>query len=287
MSRSRAHVARAATGSAAFTLVELLVVIGIIAVLISILLPSLQRARAQAQSTQCLSNLRQIGLAFVFYSNDNKAFYPTYYGSYGGGNVAWWAPVRPYIGKKDDPNKNLGDGSGGSDDTRAVFWCPSASKELIEVAQANNEYPSTYSVNPFMAHPNWRFKRDRVRRPAEVVLLGDKTARFGNDYLTAPVLDATKPLKYRTDLGHAFWGWSSDPNDAGYPNWRVPAGADWAQTGAPRHGRGNSVNFVYGDGHAGTIEGVQMRRGGGIWNWWEPTLAYKDDLARGSAGVSN
>jgi prepilin-type processing-associated H-X9-DG protein/prepilin-type N-terminal cleavage/methylation domain-containing protein len=60
--------------SSAFTLVELLVVIGIIALLVSILLPSLAAAREQGQSIKCLSNLRQLSLAFANYSADTKGF---------------------------------------------------------------------------------------------------------------------------------------------------------------------------------------------------------------------
>ena len=73
---------RAVGGKSAFTLVELLVVVAIIALLISILIPSLTGAREYARRTVCKTNLHQFGLALAMYADDYDGFFPRYYGRY-------------------------------------------------------------------------------------------------------------------------------------------------------------------------------------------------------------
>src|SRR5690349_24946221 len=77
-----------------FTLVELLVVVGIIATLVAMLLPALTKARKQAGSVACLSNLRQVGLAVFMYASFNKGELPYHIT----GSAATTGSPRRYVG---------------------------------------------------------------------------------------------------------------------------------------------------------------------------------------------
>lgn len=90
------HSARLPRCTKAFTLVELLVVIGIIAVLVGILIPVLSKARVAAGRTACASNLRQLGQGAMMYAIANKDHYP-----YRHGGAAMWHMNRPYLSGMD------------------------------------------------------------------------------------------------------------------------------------------------------------------------------------------
>jgi prepilin-type N-terminal cleavage/methylation domain-containing protein len=127
--RQRRRAARA------FTLIELLVVIAIIAILAAILFPVFAKARERAQVTTCLSNLKQIGVAFTLYAGDYDDGYPNVANPGTDGNPndpylwqgrRWRWPLAPYtaLGAKRDPNAP-GDPTKSVGGSQGVFTCPS------------------------------------------------------------------------------------------------------------------------------------------------------------------
>jgi prepilin-type N-terminal cleavage/methylation domain-containing protein/prepilin-type processing-associated H-X9-DG protein len=178
----------------AFTLVELLVVIGIIALLIAILLPSLSRAREQAQSVACLSNLRQIGNATVMYTNANKGWFPRAANTYQPDDWIYWQaaqlPIRdqcPFVPYMSDKVF-----------VEAHYRCPSDDVQG-HLLGSLGPYLYSYTMNEFMGgllyapdgdtastHLHVRIKITAVKRAAEKIMFIDESNLTADDGCWAP-----------------------------------------------------------------------------------------------------
>ena len=167
-SRDPADGERAAGGrTRGFTLIELLVVIAIIAILAALLLPALARAKESARATQCLSNLRQLGFAVRFYTDDFADEFPrSQHSAFAHGVMPWERTVASYLGASTATWTNLLTG---------VYHCPT-DKRTTPWSYGLNVYYELGDEDDYAGKPQtWR-RFTQVPRPAATILFAENTS---------------------------------------------------------------------------------------------------------------
>jgi prepilin-type N-terminal cleavage/methylation domain-containing protein/prepilin-type processing-associated H-X9-DG protein len=174
---------RKRTGKNGFTLIELLVVIAIIAILASMLLPALAKAKEAGKRIACVNGLRQLGLSMQMYADDHEGLQPQRTINLPGGS--WPSALRDYY-------KDL-----------KVLACPSDLNPQSNAGANSNDdrAPRSYMVNgwndyfeaqgtPFASLEGTKMSESAIREPSETILFGEKLPDSMHYYMDFMEVDA-------------------------------------------------------------------------------------------------
>jgi prepilin-type N-terminal cleavage/methylation domain-containing protein/prepilin-type processing-associated H-X9-DG protein len=233
--------------SSGFTLIELLVVIAIIAILAAILFPVFAQAREKARQTACLSNMKQIGLGLMMYTEDFDEGLPCGMYQHNGANgdygMGWVGQIYPYI------------------TNGPVFNCPSDS---FDPKYDPNDMKVSYAYNQWLdsnsgSTPGLTYL-SRMTSPANVLVLLEVTGGF--TYATANGGFTPLPNESRSPVATGYPG--STPNGAQkYATGQMSDNFSSPNFYTPGRHTGGSV-YLAADGHAKWTRAENISNGGSL-----------------------